>query len=120
MKLPRIVITAFAAAVFVAGACLAQAPGPAKDAAPAATTPVKAQTTCPVMGGPIDKNVFVDVAGKRIYLCCGGCVDAVKKNPAKYIKILEDKGVTLEKTPVPAEPAKAATGEPATAPAAAK
>jgi hypothetical protein len=108
MKTPRIVIATFAAAVLVAGACLAQAPAPANDAAPAATTPVKVQTTCPVMGGAVNKKLFVDAEGKRIYLCCGGCIKTVQKDPAKYIKMLEDKGVTLEKTPAPAaEPVKA-------------
>ncbi len=56
-----------------------------------------AQTKCPVQGGDIDKALFVDVDGKRIYVCCSGCIDVVKKNPQKYIKELEDKGITLEK-----------------------
>ena len=61
---------------------------------------VKAQTTCPVMGGAIDKKLFVDAEGKRIYLCCTGCIAPVTKNPKKYIAKLEAEGVTLEKTPV--------------------
>ena len=60
---------------------------------------IKAQTTCPVMGGAIDKASFVDYEGKRIYMCCKGCTGALKKDPAKYIKILEDAGVTLDATP---------------------
>lgn len=59
----------------------------------------KAQTTCPVMGEEIDKALFVDVKGKRIYVCCGGCIKKVKADPAKYIKILEDQGVKIEKSP---------------------
>lgn len=113
MKSRGIVITAILATVIVAGVCLAQAP--ATTAAPE----VKAQTTCPVMGGAIDKKIYVDAEGKRIYLCCNGCVKAVKKEPAKYIKILEDKGVTLEKAPAPAAPA-AGAAAPAPAPAPAK
>lgn len=62
---------------------------------------VKSQTTCPVMGGTIDKSLFVDHDGKRIYLCCQGCEEAVKKDPEKYIKQLEDEGITLDKTPKP-------------------
>ena len=64
---------------------------------------VKVQTLCPVMGGPIDKSQFVDYKGKRIYVCCGGCVAKIKKNPAKYVKQLEAEGITLAK----AEPPKA-------------
>jgi hypothetical protein len=62
-----------------------------------------AQTTCPVMeGSPIDRSLFVDHDGKRIYLCCGGCIAVVKKDPQTYIKKLEDAGVALEKTPAAA------------------
>ena len=63
---------------------------------------VKAQTTCPVMGGPVNKSIFVDAEGKRIYLCCKGCIDPVKKDPKKYIAKLEAEGVTLDKTPAAA------------------
>ncbi len=59
----------------------------------------KAQTLCPVMGGEIDKNIYSDVNGKGIYVCCKGCVGMVKADPGKYIKILEDQGVEIEKAP---------------------
>ena len=58
----------------------------------------KAQTKCPIMGGDIDKSVFADHDGKRVYFCCKGCPEKFKKDPAKYIKQLEDEGVTLDKT----------------------
>ncbi len=43
------------------------------------------QTTCPVMGGPIDKAIFVEYKGKKVYFCCPGCVETFKANPEKYI-----------------------------------
>lgn len=55
------------------------------------------QTTCPVTGQDIDKTLFVDHDGKRIYVCCTNCLEPVKKDPAKYIKQLEDAGVTVAK-----------------------
>ena len=61
-------------------------------------TPIP-QTTCPMMGGKINKNLFVDSGGKRVYVCCKDCLGPVGKAPAKYIKTLEDKGITLDKTP---------------------
>ena len=64
-----------------------------------ASTPVE-QTLCPVMGTKINKAVYVDADGKRIYLCCKGCVDKVTANPSKYISKLETEGVTLEKVTV--------------------
>ncbi|MBM4284212.1 MAG: YHS domain-containing protein [Deltaproteobacteria bacterium] len=59
----------------------------------------KPQTTCPVLGGNIDKNVYVDYQGYRIYFCCTGCDAEFKKNPEKYMKKLQDQGVTPEKAP---------------------
>jgi len=61
---------------------------------------LKKQTTCPVMTGtPIKKSLFADVKGKRIYVCCGGCIVAIKQDPDKYLKILEEEGILLEDVP---------------------
>ena len=57
----------------------------------------KAQTECPIMGNKINKNLFVDAQGKRIYVCCGGCIAKIKADPEKYIKELEEKGIVLDK-----------------------
>ncbi len=59
----------------------------------------KAQTLCPVMGNKIDKTVFVDHKGKRIYFCCPPCVEKFRKAPEKYLQKLADDGVTLEDAP---------------------
>jgi len=50
------------------------------------------QKTCPVMGGAIDKSVFVDYKGKRVYFCCSGCPATFQADPEKYLKILADRG----------------------------
>lgn len=61
---------------------------------------LKKQTTCPMMKGrKINKKLYVDAEGKRIYVCCKGCIGAVKKDPKKYIEELEAKGITLEDAP---------------------
>ena len=54
------------------------------------------QTKCPVMGGHIDQEMYVDVKGKRIYICCMACEDAIKAEPEKYIKKIEARGETVE------------------------
>lgn len=59
----------------------------------------KPQATCPVLGGNIDKNVYVDYQGKRVYFCCQGCDNEFKKDPEKYMKKLKDAGVTPEAAP---------------------
>ncbi|MFZ2657062.1 MAG: hypothetical protein WAX69_19165 [Victivallales bacterium] len=64
-----------------------------------------AQTECPIMGGKINKSLFVDAQGKRIYVCCGGCIGKVKADPEKYIKELEAKDIVLEATPKDKSPA---------------
>ncbi len=66
-------------------------------ASPAFAVP---QTTCPIMGGEVNKDLHVDVLGKRIYVCCPYCIGEIKKDPAKYIKALEDSGQELELAPV--------------------
>ncbi|OHB65441.1 MAG: hypothetical protein A2Y77_09730 [Planctomycetes bacterium RBG_13_62_9] len=44
------------------------------------------QTTCPVMeGNPINKNIFVEYQGKKVYFCCKGCPETFNANPEKYI-----------------------------------
>ncbi|MEI8120647.1 MAG: hypothetical protein WCI20_01240 [bacterium] len=58
---------------------------------------VKKQTTCPVMGGAVNTNLYVDADGKRIYVCCKGCLPEVQKDPAKYVTKLESEGITLDK-----------------------
>lgn len=60
---------------------------------------LKPQTTCPVMGGKINKAQYVDVKGNRIYVCCLGCVNTIKADPDKYIEKMKAKGIMLEKTP---------------------
>jgi len=59
----------------------------------------KTQTVCPVMGGKINKAQYADVKGKRIYVCCPGCIGKIKADPDKYIKQMETKGIVIDKTP---------------------
>ena len=60
----------------------------------------KRQTNCPVMTRqPIDKSLYIDVQGKRVYVCCKGCINQIKADPDGYIKPMEAKGVVFEKAP---------------------
>ncbi len=52
---------------------------------PAKQTVAGEQTTCPVMGNPIDKSIFVEYQGKKVYFCCKGCPDVFQADPAKYL-----------------------------------
>ena len=67
------------------------------EKAAAAEAKITPQTLCPVMGGAINKDLYVDHDGKRIYVCCTGCIEPIKKDPQKYIDKLEAAGITLAK-----------------------
>ena len=60
-----------------------------EPAAPAETKEIASvtieQTTCPIMGGAIDKNIFTEYKGKKVYFCCAGCEEKFKKEPEKYL-----------------------------------
>lgn len=44
-----------------------------------------AQTTCPVGGEAIDKAVFVEYKGEKVYFCCPGCITKFEKDPEQYM-----------------------------------
>ena len=56
-----------------------------------------AQTTCPVMGGQVNKKLHADYKGERVYFCCAACPPEFKKNPEKYLKKLKEMGQEPEK-----------------------
>jgi len=57
------------------------------------------QTICPVMGLKVNRDIFVDYAGKRIYFCCQSCRDTFLNNPAPYLEKMKKEGVGLEESP---------------------
>ena len=49
---------------------------------------IAAQKVCPVSGHPLDsmgKPILITIGEDTIYVCCAGCIDAVKANPGKYL-----------------------------------
>lgn len=65
-----------------------EATGTAKDDAGGSTHAI-AQTKCPVMGLPINKDIHTDYNGRRAYFCCPACVNDFKSNPEHYLAILD-------------------------------
>ena len=60
------------------------APLQAQEAAPKLTN-----ETCPVMvGEPVDPELYVDYKGKRVYVCCEGCIEDFKADPESYLHLL--------------------------------
>ena len=47
------------------------------------------QATCPIMkGNPINKNIFTEYNGKKVYFCCEMCIDKFKAEPEQYVSQL--------------------------------
>jgi YHS domain-containing protein len=59
----------------------------------------KTQVACPVQHGKINKDLYVDYNGQRIYFCCKECIPIFQKDPEAYLKRMEREGVTPEKSP---------------------
>jgi len=91
--------------VFAVSSCAEKPEKPGKPAAPASGEPAaapsapaaKAQTTCPIMGGAIDKAQYVDVDGYRIYACCPACLPKIQADPKAAIAAIRAKGEEPEK-----------------------
>jgi YHS domain-containing protein len=96
-----IAVLTVSAAISMAGdkSCCSVKTTVKKDSTASADAMMKMQTTCPVMGGKIDKAFFADYQGDRVYFCCEACVAKFNENPELYIKKLKDDGVTPDKTP---------------------
>ena len=43
------------------------------------------QTECPVMGGGINKAIFVEYKGKKVYFCCEPCKGKFEEAPEQYV-----------------------------------
>jgi len=43
------------------------------------------QTTCPVMGIAINKDISTEYQGKTVYFCCPPCVSTFEANPEQYV-----------------------------------
>jgi YHS domain-containing protein len=60
----------------------------------------RVQVTCPLSGEPIDKKMFVEVDGKKVYTCCGDCKSKYAADPAKYAAKLAASYTYQTKCPV--------------------
>ncbi len=44
----------------------------------------RVQVSCPLSGEPIDKKMFVEVVGTKVYTCCGDCKSKYAAYSGKY------------------------------------
>ena len=59
----------------------------------------KQQVACPVKGGKINQELYVDYQGQRIYCCCPECLPIFKTNPEAFLQKMQEQGVVPEKAP---------------------
>ena len=77
--------------VTVLGVGLVILSGCKKKEQPAAPATVKQaaaaieQTICPVMAGPVNKSIFTEYQGKKVYFCCSACIAPFNADPNKYM-----------------------------------
>ncbi|MCH1494173.1 MAG: hypothetical protein L7U72_03000 [Rubripirellula sp.] len=59
---------------------------------------IAAQKICPVMEEPLDAMggpYKVNLNGKKIYICCPGCANSLRREPEEYVGFLHERGITL-------------------------
>ena len=80
-----VLTTVLVAGLFMLAGCKKKS----EPTAPAETKQVVSeaieQKTCPVMGGAINKELYTEYKGKKVYFCCPGCKEKFEKEPDKYI-----------------------------------
>lgn len=63
------------------------------ELAPEDRAAAEAQGICPVSNeklGSMGKPYVVEIKGRKVFLCCQGCEDALRSDPDKYLAILDE------------------------------
>jgi len=72
--------------LIVVNGCKESEPADQAEPVPEVVTEVAIeQTTCPVMEGAINKDLFTEYQGKKVYFCCEGCKEKFEAEPEKYL-----------------------------------
>ncbi len=53
------------------------------------------EVRCPVSGEKIDRKVFVETKGMKVYFCCTKCIEKYKADPAKYVTQVKSQQIAL-------------------------
>jgi len=70
--------------LFMLQACKKSEPAAPAESKEVASAEVE-QKACPVMGQPINKNIFTEYKGKKVYFCCPPCKEKFEANPEEYV-----------------------------------
>ena len=72
---------------------MALAAGPAPATTAPTTKPAYPLTTCVVSGeklGEMGKPVVIQYEGREVQFCCSSCPKEFRKDPAKYLRKIDD------------------------------
>lgn len=47
------------------------------------------QKTCPVMGHPVNPEIFVEHEGRKVYFCCRQCIPEFEADPDRFLAQLD-------------------------------
>jgi hypothetical protein len=101
---PRITL----ATLLLTLACLAPVQAAPEAPAAPATAPAYPLTTCAVSGDKLEDG-WIDYVYKAdgqpdrvVRLCCKGCIKTFKKDPAKYLKMIDDAAAAAALAKAPA------------------
>jgi len=71
--------------LIVLNGCKKSEPATSTEEAGQVAADITQQTVCPVMEAPINKDLFTEYKGKKVYFCCPGCKEKFEKEPEKYL-----------------------------------
>jgi Cu+-exporting ATPase len=66
--------------------------------------PQRVQVKCPVMGGVVNPDVFVEHKGQQVHFCCKGCDTKFKADADKYMKKLPEISTSQVHCPITGKP----------------
>jgi len=78
----------FTVGVFLLASCKKKSEPTTPEATKEVVSEVIEQKVCPVMEGPINKEIYTEYKGKKVYFCCPGCKEKFEQEPDKYISKL--------------------------------
>jgi len=51
---------------------------------------IEGDLECPVMGGQVNSEFFIEYNGVKYYFCCEGCISKFNSDPEKYLENSDD------------------------------
>jgi YHS domain-containing protein len=83
-----VLLVLFTVGVFLPAGCKKKSEPTIPEATKEVISEAIEQKICPVMEGPINKEIYTEYKDKKVYFCCPGCKEQFEKEPEKYVEKL--------------------------------